>query len=216
MTEIAVDIWFDFLCPWCYIGKRRFESALAAFDRAEKVRVRWRSFDLHPGEPHTAELTIPQRLERDLGLPRAEAEHAVDRVGLVAAELGLEYHMRDALLVNSFDAHRLARYGATQGLADEIRERIMRAYTGEGANIADHAILTRLGTDVGLDEAAVGAVLAGDDFADQVRSDHREARLRGVSGVPTVVVGDGPTVVGAQPIASYLDALQLAQGAAPR
>ncbi len=216
MTEIAVDIWFDFLCPWCYIGKRRFESALAAFDRAEDVRIRWRSFDLHPGEPRTAELTIPQRLERDLGLPRAEAERAVDRVGLLAAELGLDYHMRDALLVNSFDAHRLARYGASQGLADEIRERIMRAYTGEGANIADHATLIRLGTEVGLDEVAVRAVLAGDDFGDHVRSDHREGRARGVSGVPTVVVGNGPAVVGAQPIASYLDALRSAPGATPR
>ncbi|MGW0250545.1 DsbA family oxidoreductase [Nocardia goodfellowii] len=210
MAEINVEFWFDYLCPWCYIGKRRFEAALADFDRAEDVRVRWRSYDLHPGESKVPDLTIPRRLERDLGLTRAAAEAAVDQVGALAAEVGLDYRMRDALLVNSFDAHRLTHFAAAAGRDHEVRERLLRAYTGEAANLADHHTLLRLGLEAGLEEDAVRALLGSDDYADSVRTDHREGRRLGVSGVPTAIIDQRFTVGGAQPSAVYLEALQQA------
>ncbi|MFC8525942.1 DsbA family oxidoreductase [Nocardia sp. NPDC057227] len=216
MDEIAVDFWFDFLCPWCYIGKRRLDLALAEFEGAAAVRLRYRSFDLHPGEPKDAELTIPQRLQRDVGLTRERAEAAVEEVDLLAAELGLSYRMRDALLVNSFDAHRLYRFAADRNRGEEMRERLMLAYTGEGANIADHPTLVRLGTDAGLAEADVRALLAGDDYAVPVHSDHGRSREIGIRGVPTVVIDGGPGISGAQPPQVYLRALRAALSAGAR
>ncbi|MGW7537919.1 DsbA family oxidoreductase [Amycolatopsis sp. NPDC054798] len=207
MAEISVEIWSDFLCPWCYLGKRRFEAALAGFERAADVRVRWRSYDLHPDEKKVPDLTIPRRLERDLGLTLAEAEAAVDRIGELAAELGLRYRMRDALLVNSFDAHRLAHFAEDRGRGNELRERLMRAYTGEGANIADHASLLQFGLDAGLGEHDVRALLGSDDYSAAVRADHQEGRALGVSGVPTVVVNRRIVLSGAQPSHAYLEAL---------
>ncbi|MFB9925189.1 DsbA family oxidoreductase [Amycolatopsis halotolerans] len=210
MTKIAVEIWSDFLCPWCYLGKRRFEAALSEFERAEDVRVRWRSYDLHPDEKKVPDLTIPRRLERDLGLSLSEAEAAVDQVGELAAELGLRYRMRDALLVNSFDAHRLAHFAEARGHGNDFRERLMRAYTGEGANIADHASLLQFGVDAGLDKDDARALLDSDDYSDAVRDDHREGRAFGVSGVPTVIVNRQFVVSGAASSAAYLDALRRA------
>ncbi|TQM15492.1 DsbA family oxidoreductase [Pseudonocardia kunmingensis] len=198
MPPLPVDIWFDLVCPWCGIGKRRFEAALAEFEHRDDVRVRWRSFELDPHAPRDATLTIPERMQQDLGLTARQAEEGAAGLTALAAELGLVYRLAAARPVNSFDAHRLLHAAAGRGLGDAVRERLMVAYTGEGAHLADHATLAALASEVGFPAADARTVLAGDDHTDAVRADEEQAARIGVTGVPTVVIA-GRRITGAQP-----------------
>ncbi|GAA2107411.1 DsbA family oxidoreductase [Actinomadura alba] len=208
MTEIVVDIWSDLVCPWCYIGKRRFEAALAGFEHREAVRVRWRSYELDPDGPRDSDLTIPQRMQQDLGLSPLQAAQGADRVTSLAAEAGLTYRLADARPVNSFDAHRLMHFAADRGLGEPVRERLMRAYTAEGAHLADRETLASLAAEAGLDPAAVREVLEREDYTDAVRSDEERARRLGITGVPSFVFGRKYSVSGAQPVEAFADLLR--------
>ncbi|WP_084964970.1 DsbA family oxidoreductase [Thermoactinospora rubra] len=206
-TTMTVDIWSDLLCPWCYIGKRRFERALSAFAHREAVLVRWRSFELDPGlgsEPH---LTLPERHLRDVGGTPAQAAQRLAAVADLAAAEGLDYRLDRALPVNSFDAHRLAHYGEHAGKGEAVRERLLRAYTSEGAVLSDLETLVRLGVEAGLDADATRRVLTGSDFADAVRADEIEAARLGVHGVPTFVFAGRYAVSGAQPAEVFTELL---------
>ncbi|MFI9556988.1 DsbA family protein [Nonomuraea endophytica] len=130
MTDITVDIWSDLVCPWCYIGHRRFAHALAAFEHRDAVQVRHRSFELDPRGSTEPTITLPERMRRDLGLPAPQARAGMARVAALAAEVGLEYRLDLAHPVNSFDAHRVQHAAADRGVGEAVRERLMRAYTG--------------------------------------------------------------------------------------
>ncbi|MFI6391190.1 DsbA family oxidoreductase [Nonomuraea sp. NPDC050547] len=210
MTDITVDIWSDLVCPWCYIGHRRFEHALAAFEHRDAVQVRHRSFELDPHGSTEPTLTLPERMRRDLGLPAPQARQGMARVAALAAEVGLEYRLDLAHPVNSFDAHRIQHAAADRGVGDAVRERLMRAYTGEGANVADHASLVRLAGEAGLDPEFAAAVLKGGDYGDAVRADEAEALRHGVSGVPGFVFGGRRVVSGAQPSEVFVEELRAA------
>lgn len=206
MTELQVEIWSDIVCPWCYLGKRHFENALASFEHRESVSVRWRSFELQPDAPRDAEPTIPERM-RDLGLSDREAQDGIDRLTAMAAAAGLTYHLESARPVNSFDVHRLMHLADDHDLGDAVRERFMSAYTGEGAYLGDHETLLRLTTEAGLDERAAAAVLESDAHADAVRADEARGRALGVTGVPFFVFGERYGVAGAQPAEVFGDLL---------
>ena len=200
MNEITVDIWSDVICPWCYIGKRRFEAALADFEDRDAVRVRWRSFELDPTTPADIDETIAQRMLRRQGIPPEQALDLLSGVTEVAAGEGLEYRLDLARPVNTFNAHRVVHFAAEQGRAEPLQERLMRAYAMEGASLADRETLTALAVAAGLDEPQVGAVLDGDSYADAVRADEDLARRFGVSGVPSFVFGEAYMTSGAQPV----------------
>jgi predicted DsbA family dithiol-disulfide isomerase len=203
-----VEIWSDVVCPWCYIGKRRFEEALESFDHREDVKVTWRSFQLDPSAAATSEGDPVERLAAKYGMSRAQAEAAQARVTANAATEGLDFHLDKAQTGNTFDAHRLIHYANSVGKQGALKERLMAAYFVEGAAIGDRAVLLRIAMEEGLDETAVRAVLDGDAYADDVRHDELEARRLGISGVPFFVLDRAYGVSGAQPAETLRAALQ--------
>jgi predicted DsbA family dithiol-disulfide isomerase len=209
-----VEIWSDVVCPWCYIGKRRFEHALAAFDHRGEVNVTWRSFQLDPSAPQTSEGDPVERLAAKYGMSRATAEAAQARVTANAATEGLDFHLDRARSGNTFDAHRLIHYAHSVGRQDALKERLMAAYFVEGAPIGEHETLTRVAVDLGLDETVVRDVLDGDAYGEEVRHDEAEARRLGITGVPFFVLDRAYGVSGAQPSEVMLGALQQAWTAA--
>ena len=217
---MQVEIWSDIVCPWCYIGKRRFEAALARFPHRDSVSVVWRSYELDPSAPRDgSSLDLVANLARKYGVSLEQAEAMNHRVTMAAAEEGLEYRLDVAKRASSFDAHRLLHAAAAVGLADAMEERLFRAYFTEGVLLTDPAELRRLASEVGVDASAVL-----DDpalFADDVVADVEEARALGVSGVPFFAIDRRYGIAGAQDPDTILQALERAwaersEGVAPQ
>ncbi|HVW88467.1 MAG TPA: DsbA family oxidoreductase [Gaiellaceae bacterium] len=207
---MQVEIWSDVVCPWCYLGKRRFESALSRFEHADGVEVVWRSFELDPGAPRRREGTAAEHLAAKYGMSPEEVEASWARLtGLARAE-GLEYHLDRTQGGSSFDAHRLIQLGRERGLQDAVKERILRAYFTESLPIGEPDVLARLAAEAGLAEDEAIDLLAGDAFADAVRADERRAAELGIGGVPFFVVDDRYAVSGAQSTEHFLQALTVA------
>jgi predicted DsbA family dithiol-disulfide isomerase len=195
-----VDIWSDVVCPWCYVGKRRFEEALARFPHRDGVEVHWRSFELDPRAPRERGGDRLDHIAAKYGVSRADAEMMEGRVTAAAAEAGLEFHLDRVRGGNSFDAHRLLHLAADHGLerADRLKDRFLRGYFSEGEPIGDPATLARLAVEVGLPAAEVDDVLAGDRYTDAVRADEQAARAYGATGVPFFVIDETYGISGAQ------------------
>jgi predicted DsbA family dithiol-disulfide isomerase len=210
MATLTVDIWSDVVCPWCYIGKRRFEAALAQFEHREDVSVTWHSFELDPTAPPVAEGDPAERLSAKYGMSVDEARQRQDEITALAAQDGLTYDLAGARGGNTLDAHRIIHLGAEQGLADPVMERLMSAYFGEREAIGDPATLERLATQAGLPADEVAALLEGDRYADAVRADEDTATRLGIRGVPFFVLGRRYGLSGAQPAEVILQALQQA------
>jgi predicted DsbA family dithiol-disulfide isomerase len=205
---VLVEIWSDLVCPWCYIGKRRFETALADFDHAEEVEVVWRSYELDPGAPADgSSVDLVEHLAAKYGRDRATAATMMDRVTEVAAGEGLTYRMDIARRGSSFDGHRLLHAAAEQGLQDELGERLFRAYFTEGVQLSSRDELRRLAAEVGVD----ASVLDDDTtYAEAVHDDVRTARDLGVNGVPFFAFDRKYGVSGAQSADVLLDVLHQA------
>jgi len=197
---MQVEIFSDVVCPWCAVGKRRFESALGQFDHADQVDVVWRSYELDPQAPVRREGDYADRLARKYGMSREQAEAANGQMTALAASEGLEFHFERAQPGNTFDAHRLLHFalGQGQGVQDALKERLFVAYFSEGAAIGEPETLVRLAAEVGLDPEKCAEILAGDLYADEVRADEREARELGVTGVPFFVIDGKFAIPGAQ------------------
>jgi predicted DsbA family dithiol-disulfide isomerase len=205
---VDVEIWSDVACPWCYIGKRRFEAALNEFEHGDDVKVTWRSFELDPGAPHERTGDRAERLAEKYGMTVQQAREAEKRLTAVAAGEELPFRFDIARSGNTFDGHRLVHLAETHDLQDTMKERLLRAYFTEGELISDHDTLARLGVEVGLDEQEVRELLAGDRYAEEVRDDERAAGELGISAVPTFVVDRRLGVSGAQPPEALLDLLR--------
>jgi len=196
---VKVEIWSDVVCPWCYVGKRNLEAALAEFPHAEQVEIEWRSFELDPTTPTRVELSMDEVLERKYGMTPAQAADANRKMTELAASVGLEYHLDRVRIGNTFDAHRVIHLAADQGLGGIMKERLLRAYFTEGRAISDPGTLVELGAEVGLDPDRVAEVLASDDYATDVRADEARAVELGSTGVPFFVLDGRFGVPGAQP-----------------
>jgi predicted DsbA family dithiol-disulfide isomerase len=194
-----VEIWSDIACPWCYLGKRRFEAALAGFEHRDRVTVTWRSFELDPTAPRHREAGAAEHLAGKYGMTVEQAQARLDHMTELAAADGLDYRFDLQRGGNTFDAHRLLHLGAAHGVQDAVKERLLRGYFTEGAAIGDPATLERLAVDAGLPEDAVRDVLATDRYGQEVREDERTAAALGISGVPFFVVDRRIAVSGAQP-----------------
>jgi predicted DsbA family dithiol-disulfide isomerase len=195
---VIIEVFSDVVCPWCYIGKRRLEQALAEFPHADEVDVLFRSFQLDPSTPKDPEQTLEEMLSAKFGTSRDEARAMNQRVSDIAAGVGLRYDLTSVHPANTFDAHRLLHFAAAHGRQAELKERLMRAYFTEGRRIGDHAVLAELAAEVGLDQYAAAAVLSGDDYAQDVRADVALARGFGANGVPFFVFDRRYGVSGAQ------------------
>ena len=210
---MKIEIWSDVVCPWCYIGKRRLEKALEAFEHAGEVDVVWRSYQLDPAAPTEPTEPTSLMLARKYGQTPEGARQMQDRVEAVAAEEGLVYRLSETLHLNTVDAHRLIHLGHEQGgpeLQGEVKEALLDAYFVRARNLADHATLREVGVEAGLDPARVDEVLAGSEFGEEVWADAERARQYGATGVPFFVVDEKYGVSGAQPVEVFTQVLDRA------
>jgi predicted DsbA family dithiol-disulfide isomerase len=210
MSKMKVDIWSDVRCPFCYIGKRKFEAALDAFPNKEEVEVVWHSFELDPALKTETDKSVYDYLAERKGLSREVSVQMHNQLTQSAKDVGLEYHFDKAVVANSFNAHRLIQLAKTKGLGDAAEERLFRAYYTEGRNIDDLNTLTQLGVEIGLSAIEVGEMLYSNAFADEVRRDQTQAQAMNISGVPFFVIDEKYGVSGAQPSELFSQALEKA------
>lgn len=198
------------MCPFCYIGKRRFEQALEQFEYKNEVEVEWKSFQLNPNLVTDPTININQYLADIKGITIDHAKQLNDQVTQMAAEVGLTYDFDKAIVANSFDAHRFAHLAKQNGLGAEAEEALFKAYFTEGKNIADHEILAELGEQIGLDKDEVAHTLKGNKYAINVNQDIAQAQQLGVRGVPFFVMDMKYAVSGAQPVDAFTQTLEKA------
>jgi predicted DsbA family dithiol-disulfide isomerase len=210
---VRVDVWSNVICPWCYLGKRRLESALAHFPFSDEVDVVWRSFELDPSAPRRLTVSAAEHLARKYGMGEEQVAASWARLTALADAEGLECHLDLTQGGSSFDAHRLIHLGKTHGVQDRIKERLLRAYFSEGVPIGEPSELNRLATEVGLPAGEVAEVLATDRFAAEVRDDEQRARVLGINGVPFFAIDDRYGVSGAQSADVLLETLTAAWAA---
>lgn len=211
---MQIEIWSDVICPWCYVGKRRFEMALADFAHRANVQVIWRSFELDPGSPRQLPGTLEEMLAQKYRVSLQEAATMNSRVSAVAKEVGLDYQLSNARPGNTFDAHRLLHFAASRRLGDRATERIMHAYFSESLPVGERTALARLAPEFGITEADALSMLESEDYSAQVRADEARAAKFGISGVPFFVIDEKVGISGAQPVAAFAAALQQASEAA--
>ncbi len=205
---MRVEIWSDIVCPWCYIGKRRFEAALAEFEHRDEVQVTWRSFELDPTAPPEREGDLAAHLARKYGMDVSEARAKQQQMTEMAAAEGATFRFDTVRSGSTFDAHRIVHLAKEHGLQDAMKERLLRAYFSEGRLISDHATLAELAAEVGLPEEEVAETLAGERYAEQVRDDQQTALQFGISAVPTFVIDRALGASGAHPPVAMLDLLR--------
>jgi len=205
---MKVEIWSDVVCPFCYIGKRNFEKALAAFPARENVEVVWRSYQLDPTLRATPGQSLHAYLAARKGFTTDHARQMADHVTGVARQAGLAFHLDQAVVANTCDAHRLIHLAAARGLQDQAKERLLAAYFTEGRDVGDHATLVQLGADIGLAAEEVQQLLESDAYAPEVQADQDEAEQVGARGVPFFVFGEKYALSGAQRSEVFLGALQ--------
>lgn len=196
---MEVEIWSDVVCPWCYLGKKRFEQALASFDHRDKVQVTYRSFELDPAAPPGVTSPAIDMLAQKYGMSADQAEQAQRQMEQRAAADGLTFRMSGLRSGSTRDAHRLLQLAKASGRQVQLMERLQRAHFTEQDSIFDHDSLTRLAVEAGLDRDEVAEVLAGDQYADHVDTDEAMARVLGATGVPLFVIDRRYGISGAQP-----------------
>jgi predicted DsbA family dithiol-disulfide isomerase len=205
---MKVEIWSDVMCPFCYIGKRKFEKALEQFHEKNEVEVVWHSFQLDPTLEHQHGKNLYDYVAERKGQTREWSQHIHRQVIGTAREVGLTYNFDKAIVANSFDAHRLIQLAKKHHIGDQAEERIFRAYFTEGKDVADHETLVELGKEIGLDAAVVSAMLQSDEYADEVRNDCEDAAGLGATGVPFFVFNRRYAVAGAQPTEVFSEVLE--------
>lgn len=211
MTEpLAVDVWSDVACPWCRIGRANLQQALAEFAHADDVAVTWHSFELDPTAPATSGETVGQMLAAKYGTDEAGVTAMWERVSALGAQAGLRFDFPNAKQGNTFDAHRLIHLARERGRQDAVVGALFEAQHERGAALGDRAELARIVVAAGLDPDEVDAVLAGDDYAADVRADEQLAARLGISGVPFFVLDGRYGLSGAQPPAQLVAALEQA------
>lgn len=214
--RLQLDVWSDIACPWCYIGKRRLETALREFAHADEVEVTWRAFELDPSAPRRRDpvLSHAERLAKKYGVSVERAQAMNARLVGIARDEGLAFDFERIQSGNTFDAHRLLQLAHARGKQDQLEERFLHAYLCEGEAIGDQATLRRLAVDAGLEADAVADALATDQYAAEVRAEQRAAQQLGIDGVPFFRIGRYG-VSGAQPAEVLLRALDKAYGELP-
>ncbi len=203
-----IEMWSDIACPFCYIGKRRLELALTSFPHRDKVKVIYRSFELDPNAPRDIELDVYDILSKKYGTSREQAISMSAGVAEQARSVGLTFNFDTMVLTNTFDAHRLIHHAGKQGLAGEMKERLLYAYFTESRHLGDHETLATLAEETGLDRSDVLRMLKEGDYTEVVRADEQEAERLRIRGVPYFVVNRKYAISGAQPVEAFAGALE--------
>lgn len=205
---MIVDIWSDVRCPFCYIGKHKFEKALQEFPQKEHIEVVWHSFELDPYIKTDAGKSIYDHLAENKGISRQQAEQMVTYSTRIAEEAGLKFNQEKSVVANSFKAHRLIQFAKTKGLGDKAEEELFKAYFEGGKNIDDQATLAQIGVSIGLDNKELAGVLSSGIFEKEVREDEDEAQRIGIHGVPFFIFDQKYAVSGAQSPEVFSGALE--------
>lgn len=207
---MKVDIWSDVRCPFCYIGKRKFEMALEQFSHKDAVEIEWHSFELDPDAETKPTINSYDYLAEKKGKTREWAVEMHDHITQVAAEVGLGFNFDKAVVANSFNAHRLIQLAKFNGLDNEVEEQLFIAHFINGQNIDDHAVLIQTGMSAGLEKMAIEEMLNSYEFSNEVRADEQIAQQIGITGVPCFVFDQKLAVSGAQAPETFLGAMEQA------
>jgi predicted DsbA family dithiol-disulfide isomerase len=207
---VKVEIWSDIVCPWCYIGKRRFEAALAEFEHADAVEIEYRAFELDPTPGRDKTITEAQMLANKFGIAPAQAEQMLADVTRQAQAVGLRFDFDHAIGANTFLAHQLLAYADEHGLQAATKERLLQAHFEQGADVEDLETLIRLGSEVGLEPDEVRDVLSDNRYESTVRQQEQEAGALGIRGVPFFVIDRRFGISGAQSPETFTAALERA------
>ncbi|KRF42908.1 DsbA family oxidoreductase [Paenibacillus sp. Soil787] len=206
---MKVEVWSDFACPFCYIGKQRLEAAIDQFAHRDDVEVVFRSFELDPNAQRDVSYDVHDMLAAKYGMSREQAIAMNENLGNQAKEVGLAFQFDTMILTNTFDAHRLALYASKQGKMNPMTQELFRAYFTDSRHLGDHETLTEIAVKAGLDRDEALKVLTGTDYSAEVRADEEASRL-GARGVPFFVIDRKHAVSGAQSTNMFLHALQTA------
>jgi len=207
---MKVEIWSDVMCPFCYLGKRRFEKALAQLPNPEAVEVEWKSFLLNPDLQTDVNLSTVEYLSKHKGMPEAQITSMMQHISTMGKEEGLHFDFENTVVNNTANAHRLIQMAKALGLGDEAEEALFESYFSEGRNVDDVEFLVNMGEEIGLEADEVRKMLASDQLKDKVKQDHLEAQQIGVQGVPFFVLDRKFGVSGAQSTEVFVQALQKA------
>lgn len=207
---MRIEIWADVVCPWCYIGKRRLEKAVAGFEHGEDVEIVYRSYELDPFAPEVGTESTVTVLGRKFGADEAGTRAMMARADEVAAAEGLTFAHADALHARTLTAHRLLHLARAEGRQHELMEQVLAAYFTRGESLGDHDVLRKAAAEAGLDAARVEEVLASDEYREDVMADVAQARAYGSSGVPFFVIDGRFGISGAQPTELFEQALDQA------
>ncbi len=207
-NKMTVEIWSDVMCPFCYIGKRKFEAALVEFPNRDNIQLVWKSFQLAPEMKTDTTKSIHEYLSEHKGFSLQEAKQMNDHVTQLASEVGLIYNFDKSIVANSFNAHRFTHFAKQNGKQNEAEEKLFQAYFTEGKNIDNYSTLIQLGAEIGLDTTALKTVLESEMYADEVKQDVYEAKQVGVRGVPFFVFNRKYAVSGAQESQLFLQTLE--------
>ncbi|MEH7109687.1 DsbA family oxidoreductase [Bacillus sp. JJ1764] len=206
---MKIEIWSDFVCPFCYIGKRRLEMALEQFPHKDQVEVEFKSFELDPNSTNYNGQNIHEVLAKKYGMSVEQAKQANQGVGQQAASVGLTFNFDDMKPTNTFDAHRLAKFAKAEGKEGAITEKLLFGYFSESKLVSDHETLANIAEEVGLDRQKALEVLQDvTAYANDVRMDEALAQQYGISGVPFFIVNQKYAISGAQPLETFIGALQ--------
>ncbi len=206
--SIKIDIWSDVNCPFCYIGKRKFEAAMTQFEHRDQVEVEWHSFELDPQAKTLPGKSAHEHLAEIKGQTQEWALEMQQYVTQTGTENGLHFNFEQLVIANSFDAHRLIQLAKSVALGNEAEEVLFAAHLAQGKNIADRQTLLALANDIGIDETLTTQMLDSDAFTDDVRHDEKVAQQIGISGVPFFIFDQKYSISGAQPVETFLGALE--------
>lgn len=208
VPELKVEVWSDFVCPFCYIGKRHLEKALEQFPHKENVTIEYRAYELDQHAEKTPKQTIHESLAHKYSMSVDKAMKMNESVRVRATEVGLTYNFDLMKPANTFDAHRVTKFASFQGKEEEMTERLLKGYFTDSELIGDHDTLVDLASDVGLNREEVRKVLESDDYSDDVRHDEKVAKQIGVEGVPFFVFNEEYAISGAQPINFFIEVIE--------
>lgn len=206
---MKIEVWSDYACPFCYIGKRRLEKALEQFAHREQVKVEFKSFELDPEAPRDTDKSNDERLAEKYGMSMEKAKEMGENIRQQAAEAGLDFRFDTLIPTNTFDAHRLTHFAKTKGKNQLLTEKLLYAHFTESKHLGDHSVLADIAEASGLGREEALAVLKDESaYAEEVRHDERTAQQMGVRGVPFFVINQKYGISGAQPTGTFLNALQ--------
>ncbi len=205
---MKIEVWSDYVCPFCYIGKRRLELALKQSGLEDNVEVIYKAYQLDPTTPVASDKSLLEGLAGKYSISKEEAENMMKNIEEQAKTVDLQYDVKNMKTSNTFDAHRLAKFADKYDVEEQVTERLLHGYFVEGERIDTEEVLVAIATEAGLDAEKVKAMLQSDDFSKDVHADIAEAQEVGVKGVPFFVVNRKYAISGAQPVEAFVEALE--------